>query len=217
MHHQELDHPLRTSGAFATDARQERLSSRRRELRPRLDDRHQHRDRAQGRQHRADRHARACATSTRSAAATGPRRTTSFFHRPSRYVPRELTFEVGERMNAARRGADAARPRSTRRDVAGADAADVEAVAVCFLHAYANPAHEAAHGRDAARDAAGRVRLAVARDRARVPRVRAHLDDRRSTPTSARASARYLGRLESACCARGLRRPAAASCSPTAA
>ena len=61
-------------------------------------------------------------------------------------MPRELTFEIAERMNAAgevvipidRCGGRSARPR--------AGGAGIEAVAVCFLHAYANPAHEIAAG-----------------------------------------------------------------------
>jgi N-methylhydantoinase A len=65
-----------------------------------------------------------------------------FFHRPKPLIPRELTFEVTERVNA-------------RGEVLLALAEDevaslaklfavhkVEAVAVCLLHAYANPAHE---------------------------------------------------------------------------
>jgi N-methylhydantoinase A len=65
-----------------------------------------------------------------------------FFHRPRPLVPRDLTFELGERMNAA--GAvlqklDAAEVRALAQKLA---ALRVEAVAVCFLHAYANPAHE---------------------------------------------------------------------------
>lgn len=65
-----------------------------------------------------------------------------FFHRPQPLIPRELTFEVGERMNA--RG-EVLTPlaedevRGLARSLAGQN---IEAVAVCFLHAYANPAHE---------------------------------------------------------------------------
>jgi N-methylhydantoinase A len=65
-----------------------------------------------------------------------------FFHRPKPLVARDLTFEVPERINA--RGevltpldeaavSELALSLRTRR---------VEAVAVCLLHAYANPAHE---------------------------------------------------------------------------
>src|SRR6476660_6068158 len=51
-----------------------------------------------------------------------------FFHRPKPLIPRELTFEVGERMNAK---GEVLTPLE-----------DSEVQAVCFLHAYANPAHE---------------------------------------------------------------------------
>ena len=43
----------------------------------------------------------ASATSTRSAAATASSAFNLFFHRPEPLVPRELTFEVAERINAA--------------------------------------------------------------------------------------------------------------------
>src|SRR5690242_11595064 len=65
-----------------------------------------------------------------------------FFHRPKPLIPRELTFEITERMNAA--GAvlktlDESEVHALAKALA---AQDIEAVAVCFLHAYANPAHE---------------------------------------------------------------------------
>ena len=65
-----------------------------------------------------------------------------FFHRPKPLIPRELTFEVTERVNA--KGAVlAALDESEVRALAGWIAAQrIEAVAVCFLHAYANPSHE---------------------------------------------------------------------------
>lgn len=65
-----------------------------------------------------------------------------FFHRPKPLVERELTFEIAERIDASgniltpldQTGVDelAATLRKRR----------VEAVAVCLLHSYANPAHE---------------------------------------------------------------------------
>src|SRR6185437_11203544 len=65
-----------------------------------------------------------------------------FFHRPKPLIPRELTFEVTERMNAG--GAvltplDESEVTVLAKTLA---AQNIEAVAVCFLHAYANPAHE---------------------------------------------------------------------------
>ncbi len=69
-----------------------------------------------------------------------------FFHRPRPLVPRELTFEVAERMNAAGEvlvPIDTAAVETLGRQLA---ALGVEAVAVCFLHSYANPAHEVVAG-----------------------------------------------------------------------
>src|SRR5579883_1505193 len=68
------------------------------------------------------------------------------FQRPEPYVPRHLTFEVTERLNAAGEPIvpfDAAQAADVARQVA---AADVEAVAVCFIHSWANPDHEARMG-----------------------------------------------------------------------
>jgi N-methylhydantoinase A len=65
-----------------------------------------------------------------------------FFHRPRPLVPRELTFEIAERMNAAGEvliPIDTAAVEKLGRELA---ARGVDAVAVCFLHSYANPAHE---------------------------------------------------------------------------
>jgi N-methylhydantoinase A len=65
-----------------------------------------------------------------------------FFHRPKPLTRRELTFEVDERLNA---GGEVIRPVDERQVTAIAgqlQGAGVEAVAVCFLHSWANPAHE---------------------------------------------------------------------------
>jgi N-methylhydantoinase A len=69
-----------------------------------------------------------------------------FFHRPRPLVPRELTFEVAERMNAAGEVLVPIDPAAI--EILGRQliALGIEAVAVCFLHSYANPAHEAAAG-----------------------------------------------------------------------
>jgi N-methylhydantoinase A len=65
-----------------------------------------------------------------------------FFHRSKPLVPRELTFEVTERVNAA--GAVLVPLGEDEVAALGAMlcARKIEAVAVCLLHAYANPAHE---------------------------------------------------------------------------
>jgi N-methylhydantoinase A len=68
------------------------------------------------------------------------------FHRPRPLVPRDLTFEVRERMNAAGEvlvPIEAAAVEALGRKLA---ALGIEAVAIAFLHSYANPAHEIAAG-----------------------------------------------------------------------
>jgi N-methylhydantoinase A len=68
------------------------------------------------------------------------------FHRPRPLVPRDLTFEVRERMNAAGEALlpiDAAAVEALGRHL---NELDIEAVAICFLHSYANPAHETTAG-----------------------------------------------------------------------
>jgi N-methylhydantoinase A len=69
-----------------------------------------------------------------------------FFHRPRPLVPRELTFELNERMNAAGmvlKPLDEAEVAALARTL---ESLNVEAVAVCLLHAYGNPTHEIATG-----------------------------------------------------------------------
>src|SRR5579859_2748589 len=66
------------------------------------------------------------------------------FHRPRPLIPRDLTFEVRERMNAA---GEMLVPIDEAQLVALGDRLNelgIEAVAICFLHSYANPAHEIA-------------------------------------------------------------------------
>jgi N-methylhydantoinase A len=65
-----------------------------------------------------------------------------FFHRPKPLVPRNLTFEVTERVThtgAVRTQMDLAEVEQLANDIKNLD---IEAVAVCFLHSYANPDHE---------------------------------------------------------------------------
>ena len=69
-----------------------------------------------------------------------------FFHRPRPLVPRGLTFEVVERINAAGEVLVAVDPAAVERLGHRLVALGIEAVAVCLLHSYANPAHEAAVG-----------------------------------------------------------------------
>jgi N-methylhydantoinase A len=65
-----------------------------------------------------------------------------FFRRPKPLVPRDLTFEIPERTLA---NGDVAMPLDTAAVeslLPALDARGVEAIAVCFLHSYANPEHE---------------------------------------------------------------------------
>ena len=69
-----------------------------------------------------------------------------FFHRPRPLVPRDLVFEIDERMTAS--GTTLVKPdvAELERLAARLTLLEVDAVAVTFLHAYANPAHEIAAG-----------------------------------------------------------------------
>jgi len=63
-----------------------------------------------------------------------------FFKRPVPYVPRHRTFEIAERLNAA--GEVVAVFDETQARETAAQMDGCEAAAVCFLHSWANPAHE---------------------------------------------------------------------------
>src|ERR1700750_1301518 len=65
-----------------------------------------------------------------------------FFHRPKPLIPRELTFEITERMNAKGEVLTPMRDDEVQALAMTLAAQGIESVAVCFLHAYANPAHE---------------------------------------------------------------------------
>jgi N-methylhydantoinase A len=65
-----------------------------------------------------------------------------FFHRPKPLIPRELIFEVTERINAQGSVLRPIAEAEVSALVESLQANRVEAVAVCFLHAYVNPAHE---------------------------------------------------------------------------
>ena len=97
--------------------------------------------------------------------------------RPDPLVPRHLRFDVGERTLAdgtVERPLDEAFVARLGAELA---ARGIEAVAVCFLHSFANPAQRAGRAAGAERHrAAGR---ALQRGGAGDPRVRAHVDDGR--------------------------------------
>jgi len=70
-----------------------------------------------------------------------------FFHRPRPLVPRDRCFEVRERLDARGEVIAPLDERAVRKLGERFAAEGVQAVAICFLHAYANPAHEQAAGR----------------------------------------------------------------------
>jgi N-methylhydantoinase A len=65
-----------------------------------------------------------------------------FFHRPKPLARREMTFEVDERLNAAGEVIVALDEKQVEAIARQLRERGVEAVAVCFLHSYSNPAHE---------------------------------------------------------------------------
>jgi len=65
-----------------------------------------------------------------------------FFHRPKPLVPRELTFELTERMDARGHVLVPLDEGEVGTLLTTLTALGIDAVAVCFLHSYANPAHE---------------------------------------------------------------------------
>jgi len=69
-----------------------------------------------------------------------------FFHRHRPLVPRRLTHEAEERLLASGEIHEALQKTSIAKACAALKQEGVEAVAVCFLHAYVNPAHERAAG-----------------------------------------------------------------------
>ncbi len=69
-----------------------------------------------------------------------------FFHRPKPLAPRRLTFEVDERLNPAGQALKRLDTAQVEAIALALRAQGVEAVAVCLLHSYANPAHERAVG-----------------------------------------------------------------------
>lgn len=69
-----------------------------------------------------------------------------FFERPRPLVPRSLCWEITERITARGEVDTPLEPQATAAAIAELRDAGIEAVAVCLLHSYANPAHEVAVG-----------------------------------------------------------------------
>jgi N-methylhydantoinase A len=70
-----------------------------------------------------------------------------FFHRPRPLVPRHRTIEVAERMYASGEVREPLNLQSVKAACAELAKDGVDAVAVCFLHSYANPEHERIAGK----------------------------------------------------------------------
>ena len=64
------------------------------------------------------------------------------FHSPEPFVPRELRFEVRERLDASGKVIVPLALDDLRPIIARCEAEKIEAIAVLFLHSYANPEHE---------------------------------------------------------------------------
>ena len=86
-----------------------------------------------------------------------------FLDRPAPIAPRHLRFEVDERLHASGDVYRPIDPAQVRAMAAHVRDAGVQAVAVCLLHSYVNPAHERAVGQ-LLRDALPDVRLALSSD-----------------------------------------------------
>ncbi len=86
-----------------------------------------------------------------------------FFQRHRPLVPRALTREVGGRLLASGMEHQPLDVDSVAKAIAVLKAEDVEAVAVCLLHSYANPAHERAVG-EAVRRAMPSAYLSLSHD-----------------------------------------------------
>ncbi len=65
-----------------------------------------------------------------------------FYQKPAPFVPREWRFEVGERLACDGAVVTPLSVADLDRVIEAARAQDLQALAVCFLHAYANAAHE---------------------------------------------------------------------------
>ena len=104
-----------------------------------------------------------------------------------------------------RRARPARRGRGARARARSCKDAGVEAVAVCLLHSYLNPAHERRDQGDRARGVPGGVPLGLARGAAALPRVRALLDRLPERVRRARRSSRYVARFDEALREDGLR------------
>jgi N-methylhydantoinase A len=92
-----------------------------------------------------------------------------FLEMPTPLVPRYLRLEVDERVYADGTVAREPDPESVARLVAELRDKDIQAIAVCLVHSYANPAHERLVG-DIVREVAPDIRVSLSSDV--VPEIR---------------------------------------------
>src|SRR5438067_9497846 len=92
-----------------------------------------------------------------------------FLEMPTPLVPRHLRLEVDERVYADGAVARPPDPGAVAKLVAELRDKDIQAIAVCFVHSYANPAHEQLVG-DIIREVAPDVRVSLSSDV--VPEIR---------------------------------------------
>ena len=98
-----------------------------------------------------------------------------FFHGRGRSCRATGPIEVAERMYASGEVREPLNVESVKAACDSLKTAGVDAVAVCFLHSYANPEHERIAGKIIEEALPGRYVSLVARNIARIPRVRAHV------------------------------------------
>jgi 5-oxoprolinase (ATP-hydrolysing) len=127
-----------------------------------------------------------------------------FLEYPAPLVPRRWRVEVGERMTRDGKSLRAPDLDAVREQVLDLADEGVQAIAVCFLHAYRNPSHERAVADMVRRDF---PHLAVSISSEVAPEIR---EFERASTTVANAYVRplvdrYLGRLESELAAGGFR------------
>lgn len=65
-----------------------------------------------------------------------------FYQKPRPFVPRRYRFEVAERLNYRGEVLEELDEAAVRRVIEKCKAEGIESIAVCFIHSYANPAHE---------------------------------------------------------------------------
>ena len=149
---------------------------------------------------------RACATRWKCAAASARSSTTTRYTNVKPLVPRYLRIGVGGRLDRAGRELEPLSLADVRRALALFRAEGVQAVSICFMNSFANPAHERAAAALRARGDARRLPHRLVRPAAVDPLLRARLDDRAQfvRRTEAQPLSRAAGRA--GCAASDFRR-----------